>query len=178
PQNAAQRDIERDAEIECKIRLDRKTVKVAHPTAAHTANHVARESRKGVAVGADDGSGLQERLNIAFQPIGEIGGMDAAKGCGRENLLPLAAPGGLPDERGGIPFTECDGVAFRAQPLAQEGKLRRLPRAVNSFDDNQLAVIAIRNKDGHKRRWRWICGQRLIIAYSVSGHVAFFSNRA
>ena len=52
--------------------------------------------------GADDRAGLQQRLNIAFEAVGEIGGVDEAESGGREHLLLFAAPCGLLDERGGF----------------------------------------------------------------------------
>ena len=117
---------------------------------AHAPHHVARESRVGVTVGADDRAGLQQRLNIAFQAVGEIGGVDEAESGGREHLLLFAAPCGLLDERGGVPFTERDGVALRAQPLAQERKLSGLTRTINPFHYDQFALESIRNEDRHK----------------------------
>lgn len=50
-------------------------------------------------------------------PIGEIGGMDQAKGGRSEQLLLLATAGRFLDEGRGVPLTEEDGIPFTNKPL-------------------------------------------------------------
>ena len=79
------------------------------------ARHVAGERGVGVAVGADDRAGLDQRQDVALRAVGEIGGVDQAEGGGREHLLPLAAARGLMHQRRGVPFAESDRVSPRAR---------------------------------------------------------------
>ncbi len=78
-----------------------------------------------------------------FQAIGEVGGVNQAKGGRREHLLLLAAAGGFAHERGRIPFAEGDGVAAAPKPLGKQGDLGGLAGAVDSFDNNQAAKKTI-----------------------------------
>ncbi len=147
-ENAAERHVERRLEVEGEIGPDGEAVEIAHPLRIHPAGHVAREGGVGVAVGADDRAGADQRQDVALGAVGKIGGMDQAESGGSEHLLLLAAARGFVHQRGRIPLAESDGEAARAEPLAQQRNLRALARAVDSLDDNELASMTVGGEQG------------------------------
>src|SRR5450432_484672 len=153
-QDAAQSDIERHAEIKAQVGMDGEAVEVADPTAAHPAGHVARERGVGVSVGADDGARFDQRQDVTFHAVGEIGSVDQAEGGWSEHLLALAAARGLAHQRGGIPLAESHGIALGSQPMAEQRHLGGLSGTIDPFDHDQLAAVPVGHEQGHK-------GQRL-----------------
>jgi len=63
--------------------------------------------------------------------------VDEAEGRRRQELLLFASLGSVFDQRRRVPFTKHNSIAFGLEPLMQEHQLRRLARAINTFDNKK-----------------------------------------
>ncbi len=100
------------------------------------AGRVAREGGVNVAVGENQVAAVQQRHDLAFAAVREIGGVQQGeRGGGQQPALFSAAGGGL-HQRRGIPFGEVDAIAADFQPALQQIELGAFSRAVNPFDDH------------------------------------------
>src|SRR5581483_1648469 len=134
---------------------------------AHPASNIARESRIGVPVCTHDRTGFHKGQDVALKPIRKISGVNQTKCRRRESLFPFAAARGLPNQRRRIPLAKSHGISLRPEPVTQERNLSGLARAVDSFHDNQLALVWIRGKKRHMSRikayyseYGALCGDR------------------
>ncbi len=129
--------VERHVEVERQRRWHGERVQAAQPRAIDPAHGITDVGGVDVAIGQDDGAGLQRGHDLAVRPTGKVGGMDQAERHRRKQLHALATPRGALDDRRRVPLAEDHQVALVDQPFAQQVELGAFARAVDAFDDDE-----------------------------------------
>ena len=98
-------------------------VDAAHPFRRATADDVAGESGENIAVAQHDVTGAQQRHQMAFVTISEIGRVNQAEGGGRKQFALFAFAGGGFYQFGGVPFAEINLQSLQFQPAFEQVNL-------------------------------------------------------
>ena len=138
-QDALERHFQVGLEEEGEVGQRGEVVDAAHPFGRAAADHVAGKGGEDVAVAQDDVAGAQQRHQVPFVAVGEIGGVNEAEGGRREQLALLALAGGGFDQLGGIPLAEIDLQLLQFEPALQQINLGGFPRAIQAFHRDEAA---------------------------------------
>src|SRR5439155_18573204 len=95
--------------------------------------------RVDVAVGQDNEARLQGRQDNVFQLVGKIGRVKEAQGGPAQNVSLLRLFEFLAHQGRAFQSDLQGGVTASFQPFDERGNLRRAPRAISAFDDDEFA---------------------------------------
>ena len=129
-QDALQRHLERGLEKKHQVRHRRKIIDAPHPFRRAAPHRVPAEGGEDIAVAQDQVTGAQQRDQLPFIAVGEIGGMDQAERVGRKQLPLLSLARGILDQLGGIPLAEKHLQPLQFQPALEQVNLGGLARPI------------------------------------------------
>ena len=138
-EDALQRDFQVGFEEKRQVRQRREIVNAAHPFGRAAAHDVARERGEDIAVAQHEVTGAQQRNQMPFITVGEIGRVDQAESGGREQFALFAFAGGGFDEFRRVPFAEEDFQPLQFQPAFKQINLRGFAGTIQPFDRDQAA---------------------------------------
>ena len=98
---------------------------------------------------------MEQRHDLAFAAVGEIGGMKQRKRGGREQAALLAPASGGFYQRRRVPLGEVDAVTADFEPALQEVELGAFAGSVDAFDhDERAGIRALGCGGGFRFRFR------------------------